>query len=82
MCEGENKIAMREKKAREVVYSEIRKSLMAGERSRVREARKEREDEESRLRYEAEMRHRQEEETRIRLEAEERLEKLRQQVRG
>jgi hypothetical protein len=78
--EGEQKQALREKKAHEAVYLEIRKSLMSGERNRVRELRKERKEMENRERHEDQMKRMREEEARIKHEAEERLEKLRQEV--
>jgi len=79
--EGEQKQEMRERRTREVVYSEMRKSLMEGERMRVREARKEREEAAARERREQEGRRRKDDQERISIEAEERLEALRQQVR-
>jgi hypothetical protein len=78
--EGEQKQAMREKKAQEAVYLEIRKSLMSGERNRVRELRKEKQEIEDKEKQESQLKKMQEDEVRIRQEAEERLEKLRQEV--
>lgn len=68
------------RKTLQVVYLEMRKSLMEGERMRVREARKEREEEAARERREQEGRRRKDDQERISIEAEQRLEALRQQV--